>query len=57
MMAWGRMPFDQQASQQLGGKFNVTGIPCLVILDRGTNKIISSGGVSDVRNTVIYYYG
>ena len=50
MMPWARMIFNQQASQQLGGQFNVTGIPNLVILDRGTNKIVSSDGVNEVRN-------
>lgn len=50
MMPWARMPFNQQHSQQFGGMFNVSGIPCLVILDRGTNKILSTEGWADVRN-------
>jgi len=48
MMPWARVPYNQQVLQQTQQQFQVSGIPCLVIMDRGCNKIITKNGWQEV---------
>jgi len=49
-MPWARVPFNEQAISALKQQFSLSGIPYLVILDRGCNQIISTNGWGEVRN-------
>ena len=44
-MPWPSMPFEERsAAESAGAKFGVEGIPCLVVLDAATGKLITKDG-------------
>jgi len=48
-MPWLALPFDaRDVKQELSDKFNIQGIPSLIVLDAATGKTISQDGRSDV---------
>jgi len=43
-MPWLSLPFNDKRIKELSSLYNVTGIPCLVIVDPVTSKIINPNG-------------
>lgn len=56
-MPWMSLPFNDERAQKLRDKFNIIGIPYLVVIDSKTKKVITERGRKDIQEQGTEIYG